>query len=209
MAKNTFRQLLRPASWRGVPFEVAGEDSEFGRNVAVHEFVQRDKPYVEDLGRKARKFKLDAWLCAGPQNNFNPWPGRDALIAAVEQGGIGTLVHPFYGSLRGHVLHIAVKQTSTQGGGMIGLTLDFVEGGELEFKTTAVPDTRGRVSDSTQAVYSSAATEFSQNFNTAKAPSFVTKDAADLIKQLNSVVAKQPRADGVAAQVSVSSLQNA
>src|SRR5215207_3382694 len=110
--KNNWRDNLRPASWRGISFQVSSDDAEFGRNVAVHEFVQRDKPYVEDLGRKTRRNKVEAWICANEANNFNPWPQRDALIEAVERGGVGTLVHPFWGSMRGHVLTVSVKQAS-------------------------------------------------------------------------------------------------
>ena len=137
MSTNNWREKLRPASWRGVAFEVAGDEVEFGRNVVVHEFVQRDKPYVEDLGRKVRAFRIDGWICASADNGFNPWPQRDALAAAVEQGGVGTLVHPYYGSLRGHVITMGVKQTSSQLGGLISLSLDFVEVGELEFRARA------------------------------------------------------------------------
>lgn len=209
MASNNWRNSLRPASWRGVAFQVAGDDAEFGRHAAVHEFVQRDRPYVEDLGRKTRKFKLEAWVCASIDNDFNPWPQRDALIAAVEQGGVGTLVHPYYGSLRGHVLGITVKQTSSTGGGMVGMSLDFTEAGELDFKSTTAVDTRGRVSDSATAVYTSARDEFAASFNTSGVPGFVADDARAMVQQLNAVLKSQPGPSGLPAQVSLNNLVNA
>ena len=208
MAINNFRDFLRPASWRGIPFEVAADDGEFGRNVVVHEFVQRNKPYVEDLGRKTRKFKMEAWVCAGVQNDFNPMPQRDALIAAVEEGGVGTLVHPFYGNLRGHISHIAVKQTTTVNGGMVSMTMEFIEAGDLEFRETASVDTLGRVNQSAGRVYETARNEFAERFSTAGAPGFVAKDARDMVKQLNAAIAKQPGVSGLFAQVSLNGLQN-
>lgn len=207
MTTNTWRSNLRPASWRGVSFEVNADDSEFGRNAVVHEFVQRDKPYVEDLGRKTRRFKLDAWICAGVQNNFNPWPQRDALIAAVEEGGIGTLVHPFFGSLRGHVLNISVKQSSSERGGFIAMALDFVEAGELEFRTDEVEDTQAMVDEVADQALDDVAQEFAANFSVQDVPSFVLADAVDMVGQYLGIFESVVRPLSLEAQVAQRSLQ--
>jgi prophage DNA circulation protein len=163
--KNTFFEHLRPASWRGVPFQVNGDDAEFGRHVVMHEYPQRNKPYAEDLGRKFRKFKLDAWVCADRTNGFNPWPERDALIEAIEAGDVGTLVHPFWGSLQGHIVSVAVKQTSTTNGGYVNFQMEFFEAGELEFRAYASVDTEGAVAASEEVVYESVVTDFSMAFD--------------------------------------------
>lgn len=162
---NTFLDHLRPASWRGVPFEVNVDDAEFGRRVVVHEYPQRDKPYVEDLGRKTRKFTLDAWVCAHVENGFDPWGARDALIAAIEEGDVGTLVHPFWGSLQGHISNVKVKQASTNNGGYVNLLMDFVESGELEFRASAVADTEGQVLSAEETVYNAAIDDFAVTFS--------------------------------------------
>jgi prophage DNA circulation protein len=204
--KNDWRDNLRPASWRGISFQVSSDDAEFGRNVAVHEFVQRDKPYVEDLGRKTRRNKVEAWICANEANGFNPWPQRDALIEAVERGGVGTLVHPFWGSLRGHVLTVSVKQSSTQNGGMIVLLLDFVEAGELEFRAQTFTDTAGRVKDSAQSVYGSIVEEFAQNFSVANVAGFVLDDAVAMMRQFTTTLSSIRRYSNLAAQVAAGNL---
>ncbi|WP_418132493.1 DNA circularization N-terminal domain-containing protein [Variovorax sp. 375MFSha3.1] len=201
MTTNSWRQLLRPASWRGVPFEIVGDEVEFGRNVAIHEFVQRDKPQVEDLGRKTRKFRIDGWICAGAQNGFNPWPQRDALVAAVEQGGVGTLVHPFYGTLRGHITTMGVKQTSTELGGFISLSMDFVEAGEVEFRADAIDDTGGTVLAAADDSYEALADEFSMAFSVEDLPGFVLADAVDMVDQFLGVLAQWRRPESLAAQV--------
>ena len=206
MAKNTWRSNLRPASWRGVPFEVAGDDAEFGRHAVVHEFVQRDKPYIEDTGRKARRFKLDAWICAGPQNNFNPWPARDALIESVELGGIGTLVHPFYGSLRGHIVGLSVKQTSTQSGGMVGLSMEFVEAGEKDFKASTIADTRGSVDASAEGAYAAVEQEFGQAFTVDGAREFVLADAQAMVAQFKNTLRNVQQVGTLVAQVAAGNL---
>jgi prophage DNA circulation protein len=163
---NTFLEHLRPASWRGVPFEVNGDDAEFGRRVVVHEYPQRDKPYVEDLGRKTRKFTLDAWVCAHVDNDFDPWGARDALIEAIEAGDVGTLVHPFWGSLEGNISNVKVKQTGTTNGGYVNFTMDFVESGEMEFRASAVADTEGQVLTGEEDAYNAAIDDFATTFTT-------------------------------------------
>lgn len=51
--------LSGKGSFRGVEFYVARAESEVGRVVVVHEFIGRDKPFVEDKRRAPRKFNLD------------------------------------------------------------------------------------------------------------------------------------------------------
>lgn len=53
---------LRPASWRGVPFQVDSTDMGAGRRTQLHEYPQRDKPWVEDLGRAAREVAFDGFV---------------------------------------------------------------------------------------------------------------------------------------------------
>lgn len=204
--KNTFRDNLRPASWGGVSFEVSSSDGEFGRNVVVHEFVQRDKPYVEDLGRRTRHFSFEAWICANIENGFNPWPQRDALIEAVEAGGVRTLVLPDWDSLRGHIPSVKVKQSSTQNGGFIVLQLEFIEAGEANFKALAFDDTAGRVADSAESVYGAVETDFAQNFSVEDVPGFVLDDAVDMMNQLKGELSKVRRAADLAAQVAAGNL---
>lgn len=206
MAKNTFLQNLRPASFKNVPFEVTSEDFTGGRNVVVHEFVQRNKPYVEDLGRKTRRVRFDAWIAASIDNNWNPFEQRDALIAAIEEGGVGQFVSPFFGTLQGHVIDYSVKQQSTQDGGMVVLSLDFVEAGELNFQVTAIQDTRGRVSDRVAIGYQRAESDFAKVFSTYKMPGFVTDDATAMLRQLSSELTGIRRAKGVVAQVAAGNL---
>ena len=43
---------LRPASFRGVAFEVGSHSESGGRRVELHEYPLRDAPYAEDLGKK-------------------------------------------------------------------------------------------------------------------------------------------------------------
>lgn len=48
-SSSGWRDRLRDASFRGVPFSVDDDDASFGRRVQLHEYPKRDKPYTEDL----------------------------------------------------------------------------------------------------------------------------------------------------------------
>lgn len=129
---------LSPASFRGVPFSVSGDPTtDGGRKNHVHEFPGRDLPYVEDLGRKARQFQVTAFVVG---DNFKAQ--RDALLEACETAGPGTLVHPFFGSLRVSCQGFSCadgKRMST-----IGLT--FIESGAA-LHPTSTTDTPSLVSN--------------------------------------------------------------
>ena len=58
----SWREELIQATFRGVAFFVQGHEGEVGRRVQVHEFPLREKPWAEDMGRKARTFTLDAYV---------------------------------------------------------------------------------------------------------------------------------------------------
>ena len=93
-----WRDRLRDASFRGVPFSVEDDDASFGRRVQTHEYPNRDKPFTEDLGRAARRLTVNAYVIGDDYADK-----RDRLIAAVETAGPGTLVHPQYGEMQGSI----------------------------------------------------------------------------------------------------------
>jgi prophage DNA circulation protein len=206
MATNTFFEKLRPASYKGVPFFVTEDSSVFGRNVVNHEFVQRSKNYVEDLGRKTRELKFSAWIVANEGNSFDPFVNRDALIEAVENGGYGSLIHPFFGDLNGVLHKVTVKQSTTQNGGLVSLELEFLEAGEKEIKAVAVFDSVGKVRSAAESSYSNTAEEFAATFNVENAQGFVLDDAFSMLKQFTDSLRTVRRAAGIAAQVAAGNL---
>jgi prophage DNA circulation protein len=93
----TILSQLLPASFRGVSFYVSDSSMDSGRKQVTHEFPNSDRRYVEDLGRFQNIYKMTGVLTGiGPLY----FQRRDALIQALDQGGTGLLVHPFYGSVQ-------------------------------------------------------------------------------------------------------------
>lgn len=186
-----WKDQLRPASFRDVPFQVEADDMTAGRRVQVFEYPQRDKPFTEDLGRAAREINITAYVI-GPDY----LSARDALLQAIESPGPGTLVHPWYGTLQvvarpGRVTH------SQQEGGMCRFSLVFVESGELEFPTakTSPGDQSRKAAD---MMSSTAVDDFAAIFSVDGFPSFVSVDALDKFSAaLNVVQGVSGRAGGI------------
>lgn len=173
-----WRDELRPASFRGVSFYVEGGTLTFGRRLAIHEYPQREKPYVEDLGKKARSYRLEAFVLGE-----NYMAERDALIEALETPGAGQLVHPYYGSLVVTVASdIDVSETSQQGG-IARISATFIEAGELN-APDVTEDTVAEVAQKEQTFLDDLKEWFSETFDVSGHGDFVPAAALDAINTL-------------------------
>ncbi|WP_334472422.1 DNA circularization protein [Arsenophonus sp. PmNCSU2021_1] len=130
---TSWKDNLRPASFRGVPFQVEDDEGTFGRRVQVHEYPNRDKPYTEDLGRATRRFTINAYLVG---DDF--FDVRDRLIVAIDTPGPGTLVHPYYGEIAVCIDGEVRVSHSGREGRMCRVSFSVVEAGELSFPTAGV-----------------------------------------------------------------------
>lgn len=167
----SWKDKLQPASFRGVAFVVEDDDSTFGRRTQQFEYPQRDKPYVEDLGRRAREGSVIGYLI-GPDY----MAARDQLLAAIETAGPGELVHPWYGRIKVTLTDGCRISHSIREGGMCRVQLSFVEAGELSFPTSAsAPGAQSLLA--ADAVQTSAITDFTDSFSVAGLPAFGVDDA--------------------------------
>lgn len=93
---------LHEASYRKAFFFISSSGISGGRKDSEKEFANSDKQLVEDLGLMPRAFTLDGTVAARRDNSGNEITSyvqaRDTLLAALEKGGVGTLIHPFYRS---------------------------------------------------------------------------------------------------------------
>ncbi len=123
----SWRDLLQPASFRGVPFKVESADGSGGRRAETHEYPMRDTPWTEDLGRKARIGSLNAYVLGADY-----MAARDALIAALEAAGAGTLVHRYWGELQVVITDYRISESSGEGG-IARFSISFAEAGSQTF----------------------------------------------------------------------------
>jgi prophage DNA circulation protein len=164
-----WRDQLQPASFRGVPFEVTASSLTAGRRLARHEYPQRDVPYLEDMGRRAREYKVEAFII-GPEYMAE----RDRLLAAIEEQGAGQLVHRYYGTKLVTVAECELSE-STEFGGLAKFTLLFVEAGELAQPTVGV-DSAAELAAVQDVAYDGIAEDFQQQFSVEGLPSWGVGD---------------------------------
>lgn len=147
-------QQLVGGSFRGVTFRTVGAEIKVGRRNVVNEYPQRDTPYVDDLGRRARRFVVDCHVIGD-----NYLVERDALIAALETKGPGELVHPRYGSRWVSVEGEVSLKESPEQGGMARVSVTFVEDGGNAFPSAA-NDTLAEVEMAANAADDAAQADF-------------------------------------------------
>ncbi len=152
---TTWREQLQPASFRGVRFEVDSDSSPAGRRTQTHEFVQRDQPFVEDLGRQTREFKFSAFVIGA-----DCYTKRDALLAVLDKPGPGELVHPQFGKLNVTAGDCAVSHERREGG-MVRFDLVFIEAGEKGFPV-GTPNTSRQLVKAKRGLLDMAADKFTK-----------------------------------------------
>lgn len=175
---------LQPASFRGVPFKVSDDEATYGRRTTTHEYPLREVPFTEDLGRKARRYSVSAYLVGSDYMSQ-----RDRLLTALEKGGSATLVHPFYGSVTVNVDGEIKVQHSRDNGGMCTISLQFVESGQLNYPT-AGGATAQNVQTAADAADQSFADKFLDDFDLT-GPDWITDDviqqASDMLDDVIDV----------------------
>lgn len=166
-----WKENMQPASFRGVPFHVESDDLSAGRRTQTHEYPGRDKPYTEDLGRATRKGSIEAFLIG---NDY--MAARDKLLAALEQGGPGELVHPWYGRMTVSVDDGCRVRHGVRDGRYCAVTISFVEAGELAFPTASA-STGAQSLLAADALKTASIEDFMASFSLDGMPEFGVTDA--------------------------------
>ena len=166
---SEWRDRKQAASFRGVPFLVDTDSVPVGRRTQLHEFPQRDQPFVEDLGRRTRQYKFTGFVAG---DDF--LAQRDRLLTALDTPGAGELVHPWFGRLTVTAGECELSHARNELG-MARFNLVFIDG-MLEFPAQS-PNTRRALAAQAPSLLGS----IKERFNTAMAP-------VDLARQRASVV---------------------
>lgn len=135
---GSWRDDLRDASFRGVPFKVEGNSTGVGRRIKVHNYPLystghgkkfQDHIWAQDLGAEIDSFSVTGYIIANKENDFNYFEERDRLIRALKTEGPGKLVNPFFAdemevSVEGKV---ELVENITKEGGICKFTIKFVQ----------------------------------------------------------------------------------
>lgn len=183
MATAAWRSSLRTASFRGVQFKVSSADREAGRRTVTHEFLGRDEPYVEDLGRKARTFSVEGYVL-GPDY----MPARDALLAACEEQGPGRLVLPWSDEVTVQLTACRVKESQAEGG-MATFSLQFTEAGSAATPTGA-PRMDALVDQQADDAMDAADEELDNSLDWRGAPSWIAENVVGNVQGIAGSIAE-------------------
>ena len=85
---------LKESSYKGVPFLAKTMPTSGGRRVNVIRYPRSDKQSVEDQGLIPRQFSITAVI---PHDDY--LDVRDSLLRVLEDGEIGSLIHPTFGEV--------------------------------------------------------------------------------------------------------------
>jgi prophage DNA circulation protein len=149
---------LRPASFRGVPFQVDTVDVSAGDNVVLREYPFQDLPTVFRMGEAAEEIKLSAYVIGDDYDEQ-----RDALRQVLS--GEGVLIHPTAGSIRCFVAgKYQIKEAPTAEGGMARFDLVFVRAQPRRYPVGATnnqADARAKASAAKKAASAAFAAQWS------------------------------------------------
>lgn len=106
-----WREQLRPASFRGVPFLVKSSDQTIGRRTAVFEYPGRDQPFIEDMGGVAWSDTFEAYVLGADHMEQ-----AARLTEALNKYGPGELVHPYLGTRQVQAGEGGVRHSDSEGG---------------------------------------------------------------------------------------------
>ncbi|MDR2187037.1 MAG: DNA circularization N-terminal domain-containing protein [Azonexus sp.] len=173
-----WRDKLQKASFRKAEFFVGRAETEEGRRGVLHEYPQRDDPFVEDLGRKAGEFSLEA-IVIGPDY----FSARDRLREALKAPGPGELVHPTLGRLQVALTGpVRFVEELVDAGGMCRFSLRFTETA-VNTEPAARTDTAAVVDMAADTAVLAVADQFAQDFSVAGLPEFAVADARALLDE--------------------------
>ncbi len=85
---------LKESSYKNIPFLAKVMPTSGGRRVNVIRYPRSDKQSVEDQGLIPRQFSITAVI---PHDNYIDV--RDSLLRVLEDGEIGSLIHPTFGEI--------------------------------------------------------------------------------------------------------------
>lgn len=176
-----FKSNLRPASFRGVSFEVSKTVLSVGRRVQVFEYPQKDIPFVEDLGKSARRISITAFTTGTDYISR-----MKKVISMLEKEGGGRYVDPWLGAMT--VTPESVSSPTFESTRIASISITFVESGKYRFPNALI-DTGSLCDKVAKALKDSALGAFVKDFNLDGVTDFVKKavsgDIASLLSNEN------------------------
>jgi prophage DNA circulation protein len=172
----------RKGSFRGVSFVTQDHEQSGGRRLVQHEFPQSNDPVLENLGRRAKSYMLELYV-----RGADHIAQADRLGEALDADGVGTLIHPWLGSMQVAASDYT-RRDSVSEGGLTRFSVTFMESG-LPAVPAPASDTPSIAQDTAAAQSGAAPAAFAGGFSVAGVTGFV-EDAAEQLVQGAALVAQ-------------------
>jgi prophage DNA circulation protein len=162
---------LDGASYRGAFFYVKSSEVAGGRKDAKKEFIDSDLQIIEDLGKKQRAFTINGIVSERRDNSGNVilsyFQVRDALLAALEKGKTGILIHPWYGEVLNVVCRTFTMSEDVTRLGECNVNMSF-EISNTDGVPLAIPSVLSKVATGTASAIDTATGIFAEIWNIAE-----------------------------------------
>ena len=177
--KHPDGRVLIGGSFRGVPFFVDSHNREGGRRLVTHEIAKNDIPAYDDMGRKARVFRVTAYVLGDDY-----FAQRDALLSALEDvEGASELIHPYFGSKRVRAGIVTLRE-SVADGGIATFRIDFHDA-PLSVSPTIEQDLASFVTELAAVAAIQNQVEFEDAYDVDGVPSFSTESLRGELEALS------------------------
>ena len=168
---SSWRQRLRSASFRNVPFHVDATTIKGGRRLVTHEFPNRDDYLIEDLGGVPKEFSINAYIYG---DDFDIW--RVRLADALNKKGAGTLIHPTFGNIEVRVKSFDSPESKDRQNAAT-FSIEFIrEGKNLTWGTRI--DTKFKTGEACDKLRKDSIAAFNDNYD-REAVDWVNQASAD------------------------------
>ena len=188
----SWRERLRPASFRGIRFYVESADLSAERRVQTHEFPYQDAPAHEDLGARPDEISLEAYVLGDDYLDI-----LDNLEAALRRVGPGELVHPTSGSIRVVVKRFTLRH-DTRDANLARIQIEAQKTRPTEIRerrTTSRGERQASMQLASQEVEAIAAQEFEVRLQTG-GPEFTRTPVAATVGALGTELTQLGLAGG-------------
>lgn len=170
-----WKEGLQKGKFRDSEFFTESVENAVGRRTELHEYPLRDKPFAEDMGRKAREFTVECFVIGDDYMEQ-----RDKFVEELEKPGAGTLIHPYWGTQNVQVLTVRIRESSDEGR-MARFSIEFVESGENNTPAETL-DTASIVEEKADAGILASISDFTGQFGVTGMPEFVVTDAVSMVE---------------------------
>lgn len=181
-------QQLSPGSWRGLPFVLDNTPTKTGRRIALHEYPYKDSVWPEDLGKLPRHIQVSAFLVGD-----DCYTQKKAMIAACEQQGAGTLVHPTLGSMQVYLLSFQTTDRRDRGR-YVEVDFEFIDAASTAMAPAATLNTGNMVATAAAALNTASASSLGSTLASLAPIATNIPAAANFAQQAISMVNDPARA---------------